>query len=297
MELQLIREEDGYSIYENPNKEMVEQIKNLPKPTTFRHYRHGSGCVLESTLENGNLVCKATDGDIFTLYQEEYDEYTTDAHLDNINRIFNVGELFQEHFLPIYNGGEILYEMSLRWSHNPYRDVQETWSTGVNPIFFEEQYSFWDGQREIQFEYHNGASNGHCYLDADGNIKNRNYNRNFNELRPYETKEEVVNNFLDLFNTNGWVKRQGDVFFTEKMAYKTYNDEDGFRALEVYKLPLVREGVYYQPGASAYGAKMNKSAQDSSLEELREFMRNQLPEAMLTEETIPAPNFKMEEES
>ena len=90
--MKLLRQEEGYSIYENPDKELVEKIKNHPTPTKFEgHWKLNNGVwSLKEVLDNGKYLMISEEGDMTTIDKEDYDELVIDTKLESINATFLV---------------------------------------------------------------------------------------------------------------------------------------------------------------------------------------------------------------
>lgn len=75
--MNLLRNVDGYSYYENPDKELVQKILNYPKPETISDwftFKNSLEWKIIDTKQNGKHVMESTEGDLMTISFEDYDK-------------------------------------------------------------------------------------------------------------------------------------------------------------------------------------------------------------------------------
>lgn len=201
--MKLLREEDGYSYYENPDTEMLGKIKNHPKPIYFViGFGDREEYKLKETLENGKLLVESSDGSLKTVTVEDFNEAEGEAHLESINRTFSVAKVFNKYFAPIKSGGSVVYGVTNKYLRH------ESFYSGVNSIFKGLQWSpnywstkYYNGTNVLHFEFncYQNNGNGHMYLTQDGEVANRNYNHNFNEVKEFIPIEKAKEEFFSYF--------------------------------------------------------------------------------------------------
>jgi hypothetical protein len=201
MQLKLLREKDGYSFYENPNADVVEKIKNYPTPTKINHYKG----VLEhvQTLENGKFLLKSEDGDLQTMCKEDFEDAIERTKLEQINEVFDVNKTFN-HFLPIHNGDEKVVKMSDKLlKESSFKGSQSATSVRfalqVKRLEFNNRATRYvkgsiSHRNEIKFD--KSICSNCTYFTLDGEIANRNYNYNFNEIQEPHDVENEKNKFI-----------------------------------------------------------------------------------------------------
>lgn len=253
MKLKLVKKDDGYSFYENPDKDIIEAIKSMPKPTTFNYWTQEGECSIVKELPNGKLMCEDTEGDVFTLSKEEYDEAISDQHLLNINKKFSIFDFMNKHFMPIKYDTNIIKGYDSKFLMGDY----EANPTGVQFTLETEEWSTYDCDRYIQVEYsYDGLSSSSIYFDVDGLIANRDYNMDFNRIDyPFITKEKHINDIISKFDKYETIIKQGKCWFATDFCYIIneygYEDEDGsIGKFYISKREHKYDKTYYTNGQS-----------------------------------------------
>jgi hypothetical protein len=289
MRLKLLRKDDGYSFYENPDAELVEKIKNHPKPTSISNvgiFRNEDVWTYKETLKNGKVLIESVDGDIQTITKEEYDDYMLDAHLENINRTYLISDTFNKYFAPYTIGNMTVLSMTDEYLVNPFRT--ESFYSGVNGVFNTEGWSSygslngsWNCYADIEITSPNGS--GHIYFNADGEIVNRDYNLDFNVEPETEsqTKEETVDYFISmLMKKLPEVMQLGrEIYYCDDFAMTISEEHTWYRNKLSCRFFIARgNGVYYEDGNSRNKLKLPKKdvtqvSKEEIINQLRERAR------------------------
>lgn len=288
--MKLLRQDDGYSYYENPDAELVEKIKNHPKPTQISNWELSNDRALWSfkeVLKNGKILMESEGGDLKSIPKDTYDEISLEEHLESINRTFLVSETFNKYFAPIKRGTSIIYSMTDEHLVLPMRT--ESFYSGVNSVFNEEEWGINDYKGlEYKQSFNNG--NGHMYFTENGEIANRDYNHNFNITPPYVSKEATIAEFclklVKKLPTTLEMAEGGSVYFTDRFAIRYNANHEWYETtLEVEFIPFVSGNNYYHSGESyrkVVKPKKNLITIESS--ELIQLIKNEL-DKFITERT------------
>ena len=266
MKLKLLRKTDEdkdsrtYSYYENPDKELVEKIKNHPKPTKISNvgiFKNDIEWEFKKVLDNVKYLIESTDGDVQTISKEQFDDYVKNEHLENINKTYLVSETFNKYFIPFQNGYSQILEVTDKHLYGSFSD-------GVNSIFDSESWGIQDHTsnyingtqtKEFSFKYSRGVGSGHLYFNENGEIVNRDYNENLNIQEPFVSKTEAVKQVIEFLS-----KALPDTL--EVSATKTYFIEgysinvfehDKYNSdvcVTTFFTPEQSQGTYYVPGQS-----------------------------------------------
>lgn len=278
MKLQLLRQEEGYSIYENPDANIKAAIQNIEDPTELTEFWipefRDDKWSFKETLENGSILLQSDNGNLTTISKEEYDKEFKEAKLQKINRAYSVGDLMNQYFMPMYIGQKIYHKMFSQPLRMGFR--QETFYDGVNPIFMVEEYHTWDYGYKTSFEASFGNGNGCMYFNLQGEIENRDYNQNLNDESEFVPKDKVIEEFIQALD-----RRIGDSvlevssknlnYFIDGFAFKIYNEDS--TEIEIEYFPHATGNRYFKAGESY--RKITKPAKLEVIpkEEFLDFMR------------------------
>ncbi len=263
--MKLIRKDDGFSYYENPDKELVQKIQEFPKPIIFIDwftFNNNLEWKLVEVKENGKYLMESSEGDLKTLGLEEYNDLVKDIHLKNINTAFLVSDTFNKFIAPHKYSSSIITAMTDKYLVNPHRN--DTFYCGVNSIFVGEEWgaNVWDTKyyngtkrMSVNFTLCSSNGNGHMYFTENGEIANRDYNQDFNLEKPFISKEESVQEFLEQLDIKipNKIEQGSDRYFIDGYGIHLYipddEDEDDER-FSVMFTPEQTPGVYYVQGES-----------------------------------------------
>lgn len=265
--MKLLRQEDGYSYYENPDKELVVKIQEFPKPiilTDWFTFNNHLEWKLIEVKENGKYLMESSEGDLKTLSLEDYNDLVNQIHLININSTFLVSDTFNKFIAPHKYSSSIITAMTDKYLVNPYRN--ETFYCGVNSIFVGEEWgaNVWDTKyyngtkrMSVNFTLRSSNGNGHMYFTENGEIANRDYNQDFNLTKEFISKEESVQEFLEQLDIKipNKIEQGGGRYFIDGYGIDFFfSDEDSYsnEKFSVQFTPEQSSGVYYIQGESSY---------------------------------------------
>jgi hypothetical protein len=267
--MKLLRTVDGYSYYENPDSDLVKKIKSEPKPTEFVDWFTFKNKLSWSLTKKNKdkLIMETTEGDIMSIDQETYDDLVNKTHLSNINTKFLVMDTFNEYFAPFKDGSSIITAVTDKFLINPFRT--ETFYSGVNGIFVGEEWrtrigglGYLNGTHTISVKFHLSKrfGNGHMYFNEIGEIVNRDYNQDFNLVRPYISKEDSVKEFIDVLNERlpETLEKSGKTYFMVGFGIQIYCTDDDDERVSVSFTPEQKPDVFYSQGESSNKFKKPK---------------------------------------
>ena len=84
--MKLIKQENGYSFYENPDKDLVDKIKNIDKSLTITRlfqYPRGIYWTLKEITGKGKYLMEDADGNMITIEKSDYDEQINEQNNEN----------------------------------------------------------------------------------------------------------------------------------------------------------------------------------------------------------------------
>jgi hypothetical protein len=242
--MKLIKQDNGYSFYENPESEIKQKIQEIPKPTHIVY--HGIGKWAKTGVaSNGNIIIESEEGDIQTILPSVYYTEIHNAHIKNINTVFPVKDIFNKYFTPFKRDNEILVEM-----------VDNDYIIGkVGHIFHVKEWQIWDNKtnyingshtRVIRFTMSSSICSGSIYLTEDGDIANRDHNYDFNIKREFETFEDTIERLYSLLRTYPELEYSNGKWFTDKYVLKIETDIRHDFKLEVRQIPNHGSSYYIQ---------------------------------------------------
>jgi hypothetical protein len=288
---------DTYSVYENPDKEMVEKIKSLDVDLKISNGGFGIDNMIwkyHAKQDNGKITLISDDGDFSSITKKSYEEKKKVALLRYINDNFNLGDVFNKYVLPINVDNSTIY------GHNPhYLDYGDFSSyNGVNPQFISESFETtvyiptYQSTGYIKFENYIGYPITAIHLQADGSIINRDYNINFNKTDDID-REKTLQMFWDEIDKHVPEKiersKGGSVYFIDgKYAISIYYDDDHKDRIELQFTPYASGRNYYENRNS--NNKKVKPA-DSKIvvvdrQELKDKLAKKISEFIVTDEKI-----------
>jgi len=266
--LKLIRKEnnDGYSVYENPDKELVERIKAYPIPNEFNYYMFHTGKArLVEFNAKGKAIITNDDGDLATIDADDYHEYLREEHLRQINIEYRVCDTFNRYFSPYSLRNSVISVRSdfgrslICHSEEEHANFDRVFENinfydGVNGIFDTEEFQFYkDYHGNFQLILTKRGSSGHMYFTKDGEIKNRDYNLDLNWYGELTTKEAEVEKFLANFlqYSEFTFEYANNTWYTPEFCFKAFVTND-------YSRGGISVGKYF------FNGKVYKSESDSS---------------------------------
>lgn len=251
LKLKLVKKDDGYSFYENPDKEIVEGIKSMTRPSTFTYWNNVGECNVVKELPNGNLMCEDSSGDVFTITKEQFNILIEEEHLSNINQKYSVFDLMNKYFMPIRCSYRSIIGYDTKFLMGDFK----TNPTGVQSTLKTESWSQYDCNQYIQVEYeYDGLRSSSIYFDKDGLIANRDYNMDYNKVcdKDFQTKEQLIEKIISKFKKYETIIKQGNCWFTDDFCYiiNEYGYEDGDEKMYITKRAHKFDKTYYTNGQS-----------------------------------------------
>tara|TARA_R110000782_G_scaffold54693_2_gene115741 strand:+ start:4679 stop:5563 length:885 start_codon:yes stop_codon:yes gene_type:complete len=259
--MKLIKNEGGYSFYENPDKDLVEKIKNYPKPiylVDWFTFNNNLGWKMTGTNIAGKPIMESTEGDMMTISLSDYNDLVFENHLRAINNEFLISDTFNKHIAPLKNGTSIITGMTDKYLQNLVR--KETFYCGVNSIFISEEWgtnvwdtNYYNGTKtmSVNFSIGSGNGNGHMYFNENGEIVNRDYNRDLNISLPFISKEDSIKEFIVELTKKlpETIEKCGNTYYMlgYGIKIKTYDF-----SISVKFTPEQSPDVFYVQGESAY---------------------------------------------
>ena len=267
------KDHNGYSVFENTNKELVKQIKEVTvddidyKPgDTIEHIRFGDCKVLIKIEHDEYLLQKGDHKFVYKLENKE------ERLLQKINELFDISDYFIDNFGMLASNNYIITGITKREKNMIYHDVQ---IDGSKIIWYDVFFP--------KYEFSKGCTAFSCFFDIDGNYVNRTYNFNIQN----STKIENINQLLlDSFYKD--IKENSD--FPSKMLYvsddKTtwFNNDYAYIITDdgIYVKPFKNNNKYYNHGNSRYPTILskkileNKTNIDEFIEHISEYVISQI---------------------
>jgi hypothetical protein len=265
--LKLLRKiNDGkYSVYENPDKELAEKIKNYPKPVEFRCLKLGFDpdipkVRIKEYVTPTKVLVVNDDLDMVTISLDDLERYVYTEHMETINTVFKVSDTFNKYFAPYEINNGIIVKMNdefMKGYELGDMKIKHSFYTGVNGIFNTKRFEFEEKDNWIFFKVENWDEMGHMYFNENGEIVNRDYNRNFNEKQIQKTKKECIEIIVNKFRDCGNFEYHDNVWYNPEYCIKLSQTEN---SIHVEKIPLGKKGYYYDEDYPKYKLKKQKSA-------------------------------------
>lgn len=293
MGLKKIGEERGYSIYENPDKEMVEAIKSISTKdlvcTEIAPF-WGKELTLSEVTDMGKYIMVNNDGDMVSISKEDYEEGIKESLLQRINENFDAATLVNNYMLPFFNGGYTLIRVEDLLEGRSEKDKKKLKNMGT--------YSRWHSFRTLECrsyrykqDYYGGTTSfdytlqynvrgDSCtiYLDSDGNLRNRDYHVNFEmELnREYMPVEDVIKKYITQFKDLDVTEfdYHNEKWFTDE--YVIYFAEKDGTTMLFKRIPHQNKNSYYISGESYNKINKPKSAKKVSKQHFIDFVESKL---------------------
>jgi len=239
-------EEGNYSVYENPDKELVEKIKQVKIDENLDlYYDNHNGFfrgnkrhfLVTSKLSDTQILCQFQDGDkdCFTLKVDFLEELKIELLKQKINKLYPMSEYaFFKNLVYKMHESEEYFEsnkITLITDGMVGGDSQTLWITtyvGSNNI-----NSTW--RKGIEYKRDNGGHVFFSYFDFDGNYNVRDYNMNFNNVIQENilTEDEIISKCLEsLYELEKPTELEyyGSAWYTDEFKYwLTDEDHDGVK--------------------------------------------------------------------
>lgn len=224
MDINILRKEDGYSVIENPDKELVEKIKAIKPSDTF-DYSFYTGCEVTQNLGGGQFLVKDDEGEFITLKKEDIDSARTETLLTEINKTYLVWETLntlptlytRDGFSRIeFNGAtkeDIANPQLMMRSHDSLRRVGYS-KQGL-------KMDTYNGFSIMDNSDNQWSSIAFAYFDTDGNIRCRDYNIDIGEMAKNESKitKELILQELTSYIKGEEFQMKGNKFYSDKWCY------------------------------------------------------------------------------
>lgn len=216
---------EGYTIFKNTDKELVDNIKALnTEGGTWEEYGYKGQCKIDKVLNNTQRLCVDEDGKYFIKDVGEFQETKQVNLLNAINRKFNVAE-----YLNTLN----LY------SEDGYRKIQFINNgIGLRGADYDSHGKISCDEIGIKIDTHNGiyitegncgGSSMFCHFDVDGNIANRDYNYDFKYnlgCKP-KSRQHLVDEILSIIPDVPY-QNYKNKYFAKDFAFIIKDPEEGY---------------------------------------------------------------------
>jgi len=249
---------DDYSTFLNKDLDLIQKIKNHPKPTSFKYTWE------EWTIDSyeGDEVKCLSGKNVRYFSKEEVEEYVKKRFNDEINELYPPQSALVNQFFPLYcytNYKDKYRNENYENTHisilSSYSNVKAPKNWNLPRYMKGEDYSLTNKLDQIQFTYSLRGSGCWINYDEDGNFVNRDYNlalKTYNQEKP--SFVDLYANLLMYIANLGHVeagKNAKNTFFTQTHCLKFYlNNElnDSKEELNFYieKLPMREDGVSYK---------------------------------------------------
>tara|TARA_R110000851_G_scaffold47424_2_gene115156 strand:- start:10387 stop:11274 length:888 start_codon:yes stop_codon:yes gene_type:complete len=250
-----ISNDNGYSVYENTDSELVELIKQVPNDGTFVLWNQQGIFKVEKELNEDQIMCVNDHGEYEVIKKDELEKLQKEGHLLRINKTYPVTKYFIDHFGEVEMGSHKILEVTDKFDKHQTKEY-----SGVH--YRIHSWSFYDyGGSNTKFTYEEGNlayKNAFIYFNEDGNYKIRDYNLNLIDANvPILTREQNLANFLNAFNrykvlehvegTKSWFTESNKVL----NVWTNLDDEDAWNLkIEVEEFPHSSGNRYFLPGES-----------------------------------------------
>jgi hypothetical protein len=287
--------EDGYTVFKNVNKDIVNDIKTMEgTPDTFPFIEGftmefpvwGEDCKIVKELDETQLLGITNQGKYFVIFKKDLKELCGDSLMDEINLKYDVVDIINESLGDIYthDGYRKLIFHGYKHTLERYKDHDDFEKIKKRHKKHDELFRVSAVEVGVTLDKYKGlhlvenhgtmSSGMFCWLNKEGNIENRDYNLDLGPMldnKP-KTKEDLINEIIEEIPDVSY-KRYGDKFYSKDFAYvigNTGDDEiDDRGARTVFYMEYLPSR-----GGDSYGAyrtkkiKMPKRAVESSKEEL-----------------------------
>jgi hypothetical protein len=295
MRLKKIGEERGYSIYENPDKEMVEAIKSVSREGLVCRDIfpfQGEEFTLNKITDKGKYLMESKDGEFITISKEDYEKEIETSLLERINEKFDAGVLLNKYMLPFFNGDRTLVKVEDILEGKSEGDRKKLKNMGTYSRWhtfktfgcweYKSERDYYDSTTTIKYNLECKERKESCtiYLDVDGNLRNRNYHVNFEkELNSeYEPLAVVFNNYVNHFkelNIDEF-EYHNEKWFCGKFVIHFNPTKD--INIQFKQIPHQNKTSYYISGQSYDKIKKPKSVEKVNKQHLIDFVENKLIE-------------------
>jgi hypothetical protein len=290
--------QEGYSVWENTNKELVAKIKAI-RPSasikvgdTVNHWR-SKECEVVSFINEKEALVYSEKHKWHEVHQlENESEQLGDSHLQLINETFKVEDYFTENFGTIASHGSIVMGIKDVMPPNPHRTESYDEVSVAALHEFRMETSFYDCFEFEAVDCHGSIS---CFFDENGNYVNRDHNfdiANHEVVDPTEYKQKQVDEFIQkvsesvagelyhIENTNTW--------FSKSFAYTLDTESEEHEIYKSFKLnvdakPKKGSGNdYYHRGCSSYSSKLSKACEKEVVtkESFLEILRGEIESSL-----------------
>lgn len=250
--IQKIDEIDGYSIYENKDKDLVEKIKAIPFDGSFVLWNKQGVFKVEKELNDKQIMCVNEEGEYEIIDKEKLEELQKDGHLLKINKTFPVHKYFIDHFGQVEMGMNKILEVTDKFDKHQTKEY-----SGVH--YKVHSWRSWNLNDSYHYdESKDGYKNGFIFFNEDGNYKIRNYNLKLIDVDcPIISREQNINTFLSYFDkykvleyiegSNYWFVGDKEVL----NVWSDIDDEDAFGLqIRVEVFPHSSGNRYFKRGES-----------------------------------------------
>lgn len=282
-----------YSIYENPDKDMVEKIKSIDMGdiTVTDVFPFGKQeFKLKEVTDRGKYLMEGVDGDYITIKKDEYERLIKEKKLFKINTEFDANEVMNKYMLPFVHGRTVISECRDLYEGRTKEEIAKLinmgthgrWYTfdGVHCYAYESESEYYGSipVKEISFTHKPSGPNCTIYLDEDGNLRNRNYHINFDKPGEYVSVEEYVKLFIGLLENLECdeFKYHKEKWFTDEYVWvyenlSEHEREDDAIRFRFIRVPKTNYTSYYIPGQSHSKYKLPKSAKTVNKQHMVDF--------------------------
>lgn len=242
-EIKILGKQHGYTIIENPDKDLVEKIKALSVDETDLTYDgtiNGQKFTIDKKLNKNQLLCKKNDSlEYFLMLTSDLEKRKKDFLLRLINDTYPAVKYSYLIGLK-YHFGENYYG-----SINGHKTTQLSDGRSFDSFEIEEwHYHNYDrsySNERIEFGYAKGKRSINMSFDFDGNILIYDNYFDFSKMdqENFKTKEELFEesvNELKKFIGTDEILHHGDKWYTDKFMY-TINYNESYNRVSVVTAP------------------------------------------------------------
>lgn len=254
-------ENGGYSIFENPDKELVEKIKQVTLDEDVDLVHDGANGVfrakktlfkVNSKLSETQLLCQYIGefDNYFILDIDKFEELKINLLKDKINTLYPPAK--HAYFIDLvynYKG-----QSNTRFELKKLTDFLNThsysiWVYEIRGTMYSE--SSWN--KYVSYKRSNGGHTFFCYFDFNGNYNVRDYNLNFNNINQenISSDEEIIENCIEsLFSIEKPTELEyfGSNWYTENFMYSLVDYDNEVKIEVTPKRFINAKGVIeYKP--------------------------------------------------
>lgn len=228
------KNDKGHSIFRNPNTKMVEEIKKITLDDDTFDYLSHKNCIMSQKLNEKQCLCMCDKDIYFIISTDQYSTLLHDKLISIINEKFNVVEILNEYFCPIYSDFMTIIGFKKMDKNNFI--IKYPLETIIEGLKYSLEYD-----RIILSEYKD-EEYYECWLNEDGNIvvSNR-FNTKLENTSKQKTKEDLLSDLLQ-FIPDIKYKNYANMWYADEFTFDLDDNETIFK--------IVRHQRYNPPKTS-----------------------------------------------